>query len=97
MDFSELQEKKANFVVLFCSETCSPCQLTRELLSHIEKDFPSIDFSQLYIDRNFKSNYTQMIQSTPTTILYQAGVPTDVLIGLKSRAEIHSRLSRAYT
>ena len=81
-------------VVEFWAPWCGPCHAVEPLFEQLARDHPGIDFVKLNVDESFATSSRYGVLSLPTAILFDHGVATDPVVGVRSRVHYERAWAR---
>lgn len=79
-------------IVDFWATWCGPCRQVAPILASMAEEHPEVLFAKLDIDAQPEIAKKYAVQSVPTFIVFQEGVPNVTLIGAKPKRVLEREL-----
>ena len=80
-------------VVDFWATWCGPCRQLAPVLESLSEEHPEVLFVKMDIDKNPKTAEKYLVQSVPTMIVFQDGIPSLQIIGAKPKRVLERELN----
>ena len=83
-NFEEAIKSNGLILVDFWAEWCGPCKKVSHILDEISEEH-GILVGKLNIDENVKKTQEYSVQTIPTMVLFEDGIPVKTIIGAKPK------------
>lgn len=83
-NFEEAIKSNGLILVDFWAEWCGPCKKVSPILDEISEEH-GILVGKLNIDENVKKTQEYSVQTIPTMVLFEDGIPVKTIIGAKPK------------
>ena len=83
-NFEEAIKSNGLILVDFWAEWCGPCKKVSPILDEISEEH-GILVGKLNIDENVKKTQEYSVQTIPTMVLFEDGIPIKTIIGAKPK------------
>lgn len=83
-NFEEAIKSNGLILVDFWAEWCGPCKKVSPILDEISEEY-GILVGKLNIDENVKKTQEYSVQTIPTMVLFEDGIPIKTIIGAKPK------------
>ena len=83
-NFEEAIKSNGLILVDFWAEWCGPCKKVSPILDEISEEY-GILVGKLNIDENVKKTQEYSVQTIPTMVLFEDGIPVKTIIGAKPK------------
>ncbi|KAI8509748.1 glycerol ether metabolic process [Branchiostoma belcheri] len=80
-EFEALLNENATVVVDFTAVWCGPCKMIGPKFDDMEKEFPTIKFAKVDVDKNSEVAMEQGVSAMPTFKCYVNGEKVDEVVG----------------
>jgi len=82
-------------VLDFKADWCGPCKMLGPIIDTLAKDYAdndSISIGKINVDENYITTTKYGVRSLPTILFFKNGEVVDKIIGLKTKADIQSKI-----
>ncbi len=79
-------------VLDFYADWCGPCQMLKPILEEVEREHPDVEFEAINIDEQQELAEKYEVMSIPTLVVVDGDEIKEVLVGVKSKAEIEKAI-----
>lgn len=80
--------KNEKVVVDLFATWCGPCRMLSPILDEISNELTDIKFYKLDVDQNEDIARKYNVMSIPTILVFEKGILTNTLVGLRSKSEL---------
>lgn len=95
-EFNQLITENNNVCVDFWAPWCGPCKMLSPILNQINDEIDGVVFAKVNIDDQDNKSIVekQKISSIPTLIQFKDGIKSDSMVGVKSKQDIITWLTK---
>lgn len=79
-------------IVDFWAPWCGPCRILGPIIEQLAEENADIAIGKINVDENQATAAASGIRGIPTMILYKDGVMVEKIVGVKSKAELQSKI-----